>query len=206
MTTNDGPRVLVVDDELQVCRSCERILTRRGCHVAVAGDGRDALDRLGTEPFDLVITDLRMADVGGLQLLDTLRVRYPGVVSIVMTGYASVTSAVDSMKVGAFDYLPKPFTPDELAEVVWKAWARRQEIAAAEVAAARPVPRTNGEFLAMKRALKDQAVADLEREFVRSALERNDWNVTRAAADVGLQRQNFQALMRRHHIRTTHSL
>jgi len=64
-----------------------------------------------------------------------------------------------------------------------------------------PVPRTNAEFLALKRRLREQSIADLEREFVVEALDRNGWNVTRAAAEVGIQRPNFQALMRRHGIR-----
>jgi two-component system NtrC family response regulator len=64
------------------------------------------------------------------------------------------------------------------------------------------IPRTNHEFLVLKKRLREQAVADLEREFVLDALQRNRWNVTRAAAEVGIQRPNFQMLMRRHGIRT----
>lgn len=205
MTDPDVPRVLVVDDEVQVCRSCEKILGREGYEVASVADGREALLRLAGEPFDLVITDLRMAEMGGLELLESLRLRYPDVVPVVMTGFASVPSAVESMKVGAFDYLPKPFTPAEMMAVVGRAWERRQELRRVSPADA-PAPRTNSEFLSRKRQLRDEATADLEREFVVSALQRNGWNVTRAALDVGLQRQNFQALMRRHHIRTGHPL
>ena len=68
-----------------------------------------------------------------------------------------------------------------------------------------PVPRTNREFLSIKRRIRDQAVADLEREFVLDALQRNRWNVTHAASEVGIQRPNFQMLMRRHGIKTTHA-
>lgn len=205
MTDADMPRVLVVDDEAQVCRSCEKILTREGYTVASVADGRQALERLESEPFDLVITDLRMAEMGGIELLESLRLRFPAVVPVVMTGYASVSSAVETMKVGAFDYLPKPFTPAEMTAVVSKAWARRQELRKAPPPEV-PAPRTNSEFLSLKKQLRDQAIGELEREFVISALQRNGWNVTRAAADVGIQRQNFQALMRRHDIRTNHPL
>jgi DNA-binding NtrC family response regulator len=205
MTDADMPRVLVVDDEVQVCRSCEKILTREGYEVASVADGRQALERLESEPFDLVITDLRMAEMGGIELLESLRLRFPAVVPVVMTGYASVSSAVETMKVGAFDYLPKPFTPAEMTAVVSKAWARRQALRKAPPAEV-PAPRTNSEFLSLKKQLRDQAIGELEREFVISALQRNGWNVTRAAADVGIQRQNFQALMRRHDIRTNHPL
>ena len=66
------------------------------------------------------------------------------------------------------------------------------------------IPTTNKEFLALKKRLREQAVTDLEREFVLEALQRNGWNVTRAAAEVGIQRPNFQMLMRRHGIRGGH--
>jgi two-component system, NtrC family, response regulator PilR len=68
-----------------------------------------------------------------------------------------------------------------------------------------PVPRDNREFLALKKKLREQSISELEREFVLEALQRNDWNVTRAAQDVNIQRPNFQALMRKHAIRSGHN-
>ncbi|MCX6553300.1 MAG: sigma-54 dependent transcriptional regulator [Acidobacteria bacterium] len=126
MTRADAPRVLVVDDEPSICRSCEKILTREGYDVKTALSGAIALDLLGREPFDLVFTDLKMAEMGGMELLEVLRTRFPDVVSVVITGFATIASVVETMKVGAFDYLPKPFTPDEMAAVARKAWERRQ--------------------------------------------------------------------------------
>ncbi|HOQ60489.1 MAG TPA: sigma 54-interacting transcriptional regulator, partial [Vicinamibacterales bacterium] len=126
MTSPGLPRVLVVDDEPSVCRSSERILTREGYEVRTAPGGAEALDLLGREAFDLVFTDLKMAEMGGMELLETLRSRFPDVVPVVITGYATIASVVEAMKVGAFDYLPKPFTPDEMAAVARKAWDRRQ--------------------------------------------------------------------------------
>jgi DNA-binding NtrC family response regulator len=205
MTDATMPRVLVVDDEAQVCRSCEKILVREGYEVVSVPDGVEAVERLRHERFDLVITDLRMAEMGGMELLESLRRDHPSVVAVAMTGYATIASAVETMKGGAFDYVPKPFTPAELSAVVRRAWQERQE-RLKTAANAVPAPRTNSEFLALKRELRDQAVDSLERQFVLDALERNGWNVTHAAADVGLQRQNFQALMRRHDIRSIHPL
>jgi two-component system NtrC family response regulator len=126
MTRADAPRVLVVDDEVSVCRSCEKILTREGYHVVTVTTGAEALERLAQEPFDLVFTDLKMAAMGGMELLEALRSQFPDVVPVVITGYATIASVVETMKVGAFDYLPKPFTPDEMAAVARKAWERRQ--------------------------------------------------------------------------------
>ena len=118
--------VLVVDDEPSICRSCERILTREGYEVKTVQTGRDALALLTHQPVDIVITDLKMASMGGQELLEALRHSFPDVVPIVITGYATIASVVETMKLGAFDYLPKPFTPDELAAVVEKAWGKRR--------------------------------------------------------------------------------
>jgi len=126
MTSANAPRVLVVDDEPSICRSCEKILVREGYEVKTVLSGAEALGLLGREDFDLVFTDLKMAEMGGMELLEALRSRYPDVVPVVITGFATIASVVETMKVGAFDYLPKPFTPDEMAAVARKAWDRRQ--------------------------------------------------------------------------------
>jgi two-component system NtrC family response regulator len=126
MTSANAPRVLVVDDEPSICRSCEKILVREGYEVKTVLSGAQALDLLGREPYDLVFTDLKMAEMGGMELLEALRSQYPDIVPVVITGFATIASVVETMKVGAFDYLPKPFTPDEMAAVARKAWDRRQ--------------------------------------------------------------------------------
>jgi len=123
---SDAPRVLIVDDETQVCRSCEKILSREGYQVRSVTSGSQALQLLEKERFDLVFTDLKMAETGGMELLGALRSRFPDIVPVVITGFATISSVVETMKVGAFDYLPKPFTPDEMAAVARKAWDRRQ--------------------------------------------------------------------------------
>jgi len=126
MTGADAPRVLVVDDELSVGRSCEKILSREGYQVCTVTTGSQALHLLEQERFDLVFTDLKMAEMGGMELLAALRSRFPDIVPVVITGFATISSVVETMKVGAFEYLPKPFTPDEMAAVARKAWDRRQ--------------------------------------------------------------------------------
>jgi DNA-binding NtrC family response regulator len=115
------PRILVVDDEEKICRNCVRILSRIDCEVEFALDGQDALRRLEVESFDLVITDLKMSRLGGMEVLRRLKERDPDTAVIVITGYSTVSSAVEVMKLGANDYLPKPFTPQELRSVVRQA-------------------------------------------------------------------------------------
>ncbi len=128
MNKNESPKALVVDDEPTICRSCEKILSREGYSVRTAYSGKQALYMLEQEPFDILFTDLKMADMGGMELLESLRSRFPDVVPVVITGYATIASAVETMKLGAFNYLPKPFTPDEMAAAAKEAWGKRQQI------------------------------------------------------------------------------
>ncbi|MFZ0240686.1 MAG: sigma-54 dependent transcriptional regulator [Desulfobacterales bacterium] len=118
-------RVLIVDDEEKICRNCVKILSRMDCAAEYTLNGYDALKRLESEAYDLVITDLKMSSLGGMEVLRRVKQVYPSTVVIVITGYSTVSSAVEVMKSGAFDYLPKPFTPHELRAVVMQALAER---------------------------------------------------------------------------------
>lgn len=124
----DAPKVLIVDDEPAIGRASEKILSREGYLVKTAYSGKQAISMLEQEAFDIVFTDLRMGEMGGMELLETLRSRFPDIVPVVITGYATVASAVETMKMGAFHYLPKPFTPEEMAAVARKAWEKRQSL------------------------------------------------------------------------------
>jgi DNA-binding NtrC family response regulator len=120
------PRMLVVDDELGICRSCVKILSKGGHQVEYALNGYDALKMMQESPFDLIITDLKMSSMGGMEVLRRVQESYPDTMVIVITGYATVSSAVEVMKMGAYDYLPKPFTPEELRSVVHRALVDRE--------------------------------------------------------------------------------
>jgi len=121
MSQTETPRVLVIDDELPICRSVEKILAKVDVLARSAVDGYAALTLMGTESFDVILTDLKMSSMGGLEVLRRVQEGNPDAVVVVMTGYSSVASAVEVMKSGAFDYLPKPFTPEELRAVVRQA-------------------------------------------------------------------------------------
>ncbi len=122
----DPPRILVVDDEPNICRTCTRVLEKMNCEVSYALNGYDALKMIAAQPFDVIITDLKMSSLGGMEVLHRVKENHPDTPVIVMTGYASVASAVEVMKMGALDYLPKPFTPAELRAIVGQAVAERQ--------------------------------------------------------------------------------
>ncbi len=118
--------ILIVDDEIVICRSCEKVFRRSGHSTAMAISGREALSMMESETFDVVFTDLKMMDMGGLQVLQTVKEKYPTTVVVIITGYATVASAVETMRSGAFDFLPKPFTAGELLAVLERALERRK--------------------------------------------------------------------------------
>jgi signal transduction histidine kinase len=122
----DQPKVLVVDDEEPIRDSCRQVLSKAGyeCHTAV--DGIEGLHFAHQVEPDLVLLDLMMPGMDGLSMLEQLLKTHPNVVCIVITGYATIESAVDAMKHGAFDFLPKPFTPDELRVIVTRGLDQRK--------------------------------------------------------------------------------
>jgi DNA-binding NtrC family response regulator len=107
-------RILVVDDEPDMADSVRLILVRAGHEVLVQGEGRAAVEMAVAERPDLVITDLRMPGLDGLGVIEELKARGCAAPVVVLTGYASIDSAVEAMRRGAIDYLSKPFSPDEL--------------------------------------------------------------------------------------------
>jgi len=119
-------RILVIDDEESMRDSCRQALSRGASRVEVTGDGRTGLDILEKEAFDLVILDLKMPGLSGMDVLNIIKDQYPEIVVVVITGYATVESAVEAMKCGAYDFLPKPFTPDSLRTIVGRALERKE--------------------------------------------------------------------------------
>ncbi len=118
--------ILVVDDEMSICKSCEMILAGKGYAVKIATGGRQALDHIKEGGVDTVLLDLKMPEMDGMAVLEKIIEITPNVPVVMITAYASIETAVQAMKKGAFDYVPKPFTPDELAVVVEKAVRNRE--------------------------------------------------------------------------------
>ncbi len=115
------PRLLVLDDERRMVDIIAMVLRREGYEVATCTDARLALEMLAQEPFDLLITDLRMPGPDGLEVLRRTRAASPGLPVILMTAHASVSTAIAAMKEGAVDYVEKPFDNDELKSLVRRA-------------------------------------------------------------------------------------
>jgi DNA-binding NtrC family response regulator len=114
-------KLLIVDDEEIALRNLQRVMTKEGYQVTTADSGVAALALIEREEFDVLLTDLRMEKVDGMQLLKACRARRPDAEVIMITGYATAKSAVEAMKHGAFNYVAKPFRLDEVRKVVAEA-------------------------------------------------------------------------------------
>ena len=114
-------KILIVDDESTISTSLGRILEREGYVVAQAENGKKAIDLLKKEPFHLILTDLKMPEVDGFEVLKQAKSISPDSIIIVLTAYVSVESAISAMKAGAYDYLSKPINIDEVRIVIRKA-------------------------------------------------------------------------------------
>uniref|UniRef100_A0A7C2NCL9 Sigma-54-dependent Fis family transcriptional regulator n=1 Tax=Thermoanaerobaculum aquaticum TaxID=1312852 RepID=A0A7C2NCL9_9BACT len=150
-------RLLIVDDELHMRESLARWFLEDGYEVETAGDAKAALALLGRQTFDAIITDIRMPGMDGLELLKQIKEVNPHATIILITAYASVASAVEALKAGAYDYLVKPFDPEELSRVVERACERarlqQENIALKERLAAAGRELVVGESEAMKRVM-----------------------------------------------------
>lgn len=120
-------KILVIDDEEIVCSSCERLLSDEGYTAVTTRKAREGLELLKSDDFDIVITDLMMPDLTGMDILKHIGEHFPGIEVIMITGYSTIANAVESIKQGAFDYLPKPFSPDELLAVVQNGIIKRMQ-------------------------------------------------------------------------------
>jgi DNA-binding NtrC family response regulator len=114
-------KALVIDDEQIVLDSVSKILGEEHYEVDVTLKGRDGIDWAIKKKYDIVLTDIRMPDIGGMRVLREIKKVKPSLPVVIITGYASIQSAVQSMKMGAADYLEKPFTPDQLLRSVTSA-------------------------------------------------------------------------------------
>ena len=113
--------VLLLDDEPLVGKRLKPALAKIGCQVEIFVNPKEAIDRIGEKEFDIVITDIRMDDIDGLQVLEHV-VKKSGRTKVIMiTGYAMMAVAREAMEKGAFDFIAKPFTPDDLRKVIAKA-------------------------------------------------------------------------------------
>jgi len=118
MTKPGKHRILVVDDELTVCKSIRKVLIREDCEVDMVLSGEEALRKETEQPYDVMIVDLMMPGLSGMDLLKLLKARNPKARIIMVTGYPTMKNTLQAMQLGAMDFLPKPFLPTTLRNLV----------------------------------------------------------------------------------------
>lgn len=117
----EKPKILVIDDEEIVRISCKKCLNPEGYEVSAAQNGLEGLRLIEETRYDLILTDLKMPDMDGMEFLSKIKERQPGTKVIMITGYSTVENAVAALKQGAYNYIEKPFTPDTLIKAVTEA-------------------------------------------------------------------------------------
>src|SRR5215831_4470110 len=114
-------KILIIDDDVDLCTLLARFLTKKGYDTEVAHSGNKGLARFAESDFDAVICDYRLGDMKGSEVLAALRQQDPSIKVLMITGYSDIKTAVEVVKLGAFDYIVKPLIPDEVLNVLRKA-------------------------------------------------------------------------------------
>jgi DNA-binding response OmpR family regulator len=120
-------KILIVDDEVSIRITLEEVLDREGYRVFTAENGRDALEQIASQTFDLALIDLHLGDIEGTEVLAALSQQSPDTVAIMLTGYASLETAVEALRQGAHDYLFKPYKVVEIRESIRRGLLKRQQ-------------------------------------------------------------------------------
>lgn len=199
--TGARARILVVDDKENM-RALLRDILAPQHEVVLAEDGAAARAKLEEETFELVFTDVRMPGIDGFALVRLIKERWPLTEVIMMTAFGSVPAAVEAIRQGAYDYVQKPFDPDDVTLVVQRALDRRRERNSGQSA----IPQQLGAFTQPQLASLSyrEALASARdrgsREYLVALLKACVGNVSRAAERAGLERESLHRLLRRHGI------
>jgi len=128
MTTaaSDAGLILVIDDDAAMRRACEAALRRAGYHIETYSDGPSGIARIREQSPSVLIVDLKMPGMGGLEVIKHVKEIDFNIVIVVITGFATVDMAVEAMKSGAYDFIPKPFTAEELRVIISRAVERER--------------------------------------------------------------------------------
>jgi DNA-binding response OmpR family regulator len=127
VSMEEAPHILVMEDDLSVARGLEMVLTEEGYDVYLAGTGGLALEAFKQKRYDLLVADLRLPDMDGMEVIRKVKAEKPDTGVVVITGYGTAATAVEAMKLGAHDFLPKPFTEEQIKAAIGDALKERVE-------------------------------------------------------------------------------
>ena len=136
----ENAKLLVVDDEEVVCQACRRIFSRQGFQVEASVDAREGLSWATQKDYKIILLDIKMPNMDGIQFLERLREKNPNVPVLIITGYPSIPNAAAAMRLGACDYVTKPFTSEEITRAVQRVLSMQPESPAAGAAATEQAP------------------------------------------------------------------
>lgn len=143
------PHILVMEDDLNVAKGLEMVLSEGGFDVNLAGTGALAMEAFQKKRFDLLVADLRLPDINGMDVIRKIKAQKPDTEVIVITGYGTTATAVEAMKLGVSDFLPKPFTEDQITAAIASALHVQEENREADAAVKEP--ETEAEKIIQKR-------------------------------------------------------
>ena len=199
--SEDGTRILIVDD-LDNMRALLSDILAPKYEVELVADGAAALAALQSKRCEVVITDVRMPAMDGFEIVRRIKERWPLTEIVMMTAFGSIPSAVEAMRLGAYDYVQKPFDPDDVGLVVTRALQRhRERLAESNVPSNASSPPSAQEVanLSYRQALASARDRG-SREYLSALLKAFGGNVSRAAERAGLERESLHRLLRRHGI------
>lgn len=196
-------RILVVDDKENMLLLVKKILAAHH-DVTTVGTGAEALALLRIGPFDLVLTDVRMPDIDGFDLTRSIKEQHPTTEVVMMTGYASIEAAVEAIRLGAYDYIAKPFDPDDVMLVVARALERKsiRDQAPQHGAPAPSRPGDQPDLLQMSyKDAVNRAREQISRDYLVALLQTFGGNITRAAERAGMERESLHRLLKKYGLR-----
>src|SRR3954471_11628534 len=133
-------RILIIDDDMDMCALLSRFLQRNGFETDAAHTGQKGIAKFNEQKFDIVLCDFRLGDKDGRDVLQDIKAINPQTIVIIITGYSDIKTAVDVIKLGAFDYITKPLIPDEVLNVISKSLQSSNQV----TAEAKPEPTASG--------------------------------------------------------------
>jgi len=194
-------RILIVDDKENMRALLRDILVPQ-YEVDLALNGPAGLAAMETKRYEVVITDVRMPTMDGFEIVRLIKERWPLTEVVMMTAFGSIPAAVEAMRLGAYDYVQKPFDPDDVGLVVTRAVQRQRERVVAStrsLSASRPLSPEEIANLSYREALASARDRG-SREYLSALLKTFGGNVSRAAERAGLERESLHRLLRRHGI------
>jgi DNA-binding NtrC family response regulator len=199
----DKPRILVVDDEPVVRESIRDWFSMDEYPIEMAASGPEAIERLNETRWDILLTDVKMPGMDGLELQQRARKIDPELTVIIMTAYASVDSAMQAIKEGAYDYVTKPLDPEDLEQIINRACEHRKLVQENEELKRRVGSASGGADGAAEGPSESPqtgglSLAEVEKQYIRNVLREVSGDVSRAAKALEVDEATLGEMLRKH--------